>query len=153
MTMTRASSASGTVVRSRSRGLSWTVVAIEMVVAVNAIWAGITMLANPLTPLGVTPDLIAGSPFDTYTWPGVLLLVLNGLVPATLAILVIARIRGALLLSAAWGLGLMAWIVTQWLLLSDVLWLQYALFLAGGVVATCAVVAVRARPVTDALNP
>jgi hypothetical protein len=142
MTTTRVPSASATA-RSSRRGFMWTVVGIELVVAVNAIWAGIAMLVHPLNPLGITPDLIAGSPFDTYTWPGVLLLVLNGLVPASLAILVILRFRAALLLSAAWGVGLMAWIVAQWLLLSDVLWLQYALFAAGAVVATCGVLAAR----------
>ena len=129
--------------RSDSPRLRWTVIVLEALVAVNAIWAGVTMMKNPLTPLGVTTDLIAGSPFHTYTWPGILLLVLNGIVPAALAIGLVARSHGAMLLSAAWGLGFMAWIVTQWFLLSDVLWLQYVLFVVGAVVAGCAITALR----------
>lgn len=128
------------VARGHTRGMEWTVAALELVVAVNAVVAGIAMLANPLTPLGTSPDLIADSPFSTYTWPGVLLLVLNGLVPGVLAVCVIVRIRWALLLSAAWGVGLVAWIVTQWFLLSDVLWLQYVLLVVGVAVAILGIV-------------
>jgi hypothetical protein len=123
--------------------LRWTVIGLEALVAVNAVWAGITMIANPWTPLGITTDLIAGSPFTNYTWPGILLLVLNGIAPATLAVALVAHRHWAMVWSAAWGVGLMAWIVAQWLMLTDVLWLQYVLFVVGAVVAGCAVAALR----------
>ncbi|MEO6145310.1 MAG: hypothetical protein ABIP19_15140 [Dermatophilaceae bacterium] len=40
------------------------------------------MIRNPLNALGMKPELIEGTPFDSYTWPGILLLVLCGLTPA-----------------------------------------------------------------------
>jgi len=129
--------------RGDSPGLRRTVVVLEVLTAVGAVLGGTAMIRNPLTPLGTTTDLISGSPFATYTWPGVLLLLLNGVVPTVLAIGLASRVRGAMVLSAAWGFGLMAWIAVQWLLLTDVLWLQFVLFAVGAVVAACAVVAVR----------
>jgi hypothetical protein len=135
-------------VRRRQPG-EWVIVGLELVVAVNAVVAGVAMLRNPLTPLGTTTALIADSPFSTYTWPGVLLLVLNGAVPALLAVGVIARIRLALALSAAWGVGLVAWIVTQWFLLSDVMFLQYVLVAVGAVVTVLGVRAWRGSAEPD----
>jgi len=104
----------------------------------GAVFGGIEMIRHPLFALGVTPALIEGSPFDTFLWPGILLLVLNGIVPCVLAAGALARVRGALPLLGAWGAGLMAWIVAQWILLTDRMWLQPALFILGAVVAAVA---------------
>jgi hypothetical protein len=65
---------------------------------------------------------------------------LNGLVPGVLAIGVIARVRIVAPLSAAWGVGLVAWIVAQWFLVSDVLWVQYVLVVVGVAVAILGIV-------------
>ena len=46
-----------------------------------------------------------------------------------------ARRRGALELSGLFGVGLMAWIVVQWALLSDRLWLQPLIFGIAAVIA------------------
>ncbi len=56
-----------------------------------------------------------------------------------------ARVRGALELSGLFGAGLMAWIVVQWVLLSDRLWLQVLIFGIGAVIAALAAFAVRRR--------
>jgi hypothetical protein len=86
-----------------------------------------------------------GPPFDTFTWPGVLLLVLVGLAPCFLAIGLIARWPGMLQLSGLFGVGLMAWIGVQWALLNDRLWLQPAMFIFGAAIAALARRALR-RP-------
>jgi len=52
-----------------------------------------------------------------------------------------ARRRGALELSGLFGVGLMAWIVVQWALLSDRLWLQPLIFGIGAVTAALAALA------------
>jgi len=52
-----------------------------------------------------------------------------------------ARRRGALELSGLFGVGLMAWIVVQWALLSDRLWLQPLIFGIGAVIAALAALA------------
>jgi hypothetical protein len=117
-----------------SLGLRVTVVILELFVGIGGIFGGLEMIRHPLNPLGMTTKLIAGSPFDTYTWPGILLLVLVGLAPCLLAVGVIARWRRMLELSGLFGIGLMAWIVVQWALLADRLWLQPVIFGIGAVI-------------------
>lgn len=108
--------------------------ALEGFVALGAIYGGVEMLRDPLTPMGATTELIQGSPFETFTWPGVLLLTLLGFTPLALAVGVVARVRGAVTVSGAFGVGLMAWICVQWILLPGQLWLQPLMFGIGLVV-------------------
>ena len=119
------------------------VVVLELFVGIGGIFGGLEMIRHPLNPMGMTPELIAGSPFDNYTWPGILLLVLVGLTPCVLAIGLIARWPGAFRLSCMFGFGLMAWIVVQWVMLPDRLWLQPVIFGIGAAIAALATVAVR----------
>lgn len=108
----------------------------ELFVGIGKIFGGLEMIRHPLDPLGMSTELIAGSPFDT--WPGVLLLVLVGVTPCVLAVGVIAGTRGALALSWMFGIGLMAWIGVQWVLLPDRLWLQPLIFGIGAVITALA---------------
>lgn len=125
-----------------SRVLRSTLVSLLLFVGIGAVFGGLEMIRDPLNPLGMTPRLIAGSPFDTYTWPGILLLVLVGVVPCALGVGLVVRWPGALELSAVFGLGLMAWIVVQWVMLADRLWLQPLIFGIGAVIAAVAIRAV-----------
>jgi hypothetical protein len=111
--------------------------------AAGGVFGGVEMLRHPLEPMGATTDLIQGSPFHTFTWPGVLLLVLVGIVPAVIAVGVVVRVRWALALGAAWGAGMMAWIVTQWVLLPQTLWLQPLFFGVGAAVTAVAALGLR----------
>ena len=120
-----------------------TLVILQLFVGIGGIFGGVEMIRDPLNPLGMTRELIAGSPFDTYTWPGILLLVLVGVTPCVLAVGLLARRHGALELSVLFGVGLMAWIGVQWALVSDRLWLQPVIFGIGGAIATLATLARR----------
>jgi hypothetical protein len=132
--------------REDSLKLRATVVSLLLFVGIGGVFGGLDMIRHPLSPLGMTPALIAGSPFDTYTWPGILLLVLVGLTPCALAAGLIARTPGALELSGLFGLGLMAWIGVQWALLADRLWLQPVIFGIGAVVCALAAYGARRMP-------
>lgn len=44
-----------------------TLVILELFVGIGGIFGGLEMIRDPLNPLGMTTELIAGSPFDTYT--------------------------------------------------------------------------------------
>jgi hypothetical protein len=88
-----------------------------------AFLGGIEMLRHPLDALGMPLSMIQGSPFDTFTWPGILLLVLNGVVPSALAIGVLCRVRGA-----------------QLVVSPERLWLQPAMFALGATVAIVALI-------------
>ena len=117
--------------------------ALEVLIGVGGLYGGAAMLRNPQTPMGVTTGLLTGGPFHTFTGPGVLLLALLGITPLLLAVALLARVRGAVALSAAFGTGTMAWIVVQWLLLSDHLWLQPAVFCTGLLITAVALLALR----------
>ncbi|MEP7018926.1 MAG: hypothetical protein ABI899_13010 [Actinomycetota bacterium] len=125
-------------VQSRPRSSHVPLAILELFVGLGGIFGGLEMIRHPLNAFGVTTDLIAGSPFDTFTWPGVLLLVLVGVAPCLLALGLVARWPGMLLLSCLFGIGLMAWIGAQWALLQDRLWLQPAMFICGATIATLA---------------
>jgi len=118
-------------------------VILQIFVGLGGIFGGLEMIRHPRNAFGVTPELVAGSPFDTFTWPGILLLVLVGLTPCILAVGLIAGRPGMLQLSGAFGVGLMAWIGVQWALLSDRLWLQPVMFVIGAVIAAMAVLELR----------
>lgn len=42
--------------------------------AVAAAQGGIAMIADPITPLGMSPDYLEGTPVETYFWPGAFLI-------------------------------------------------------------------------------
>jgi len=130
-------------VQSRLAGWRVSLVILQLVVGLGGIYGGVEMIRHPLNAFGVTAGLIAGSPFDTFTWPGILLLVLVGVVPCTLTVGLIARWPGAVPLSGLFGIGLMAWIGVQWALLEDRLWLQPAMFIIGAAIAVLAARALR----------
>jgi hypothetical protein len=125
-------------VQSLPRSSRVPLVILELFVGLGGIFGGLEMIRHPLNAFGVTRDLIAGSPFDTFTRPGVLLLVLVGVAPCLLALGLVARWPGMLLLSGLFGIGLMAWIGAQWALLQDRLWLQPAMFICGAVIEALA---------------
>jgi hypothetical protein len=118
-------------------------------VGLGGVFGGIQMLVDPYRPMGMTPHMISRTPFDTYAVPGVLLLVLLGLVPLALAVALLVRTPFAAEGAAAFGLGLLAWIVTQWALTDARLWLQPVLFTVGLAVVVVAVLLWRREDRTD----
>src|SRR4051794_23630499 len=75
--------------------LTFLLAGLESFVGFGAVYGGVAMLRDPLHPMGATTDLIQGSPFRTYTWPGVLLLVLVGIAPLVLTVGLLTRVPGA----------------------------------------------------------
>ena len=105
-------------------------------IGLGGLFGGINMLADPYRPMGMTTHMIQRTPFDTFVWPGGLLLVLVGVVPLFLAVAFLTRVHPHPGWVVAFGVGLMAWIVTQWLVVDARLWLQPAILAIGlGIVA------------------
>jgi hypothetical protein len=122
-----------------SRALRLVLVALLGFVGFGAVYGGIQMLVDPYEPMGMTRSLISRTPFETFTVPGVLLLVLVGMTPIVLAAAVLRRAAPHPLWAVAFGLGLVAWIVTQWVLVDAQLWLQPVIFAVGLAIASAAV--------------
>lgn len=116
----------------------------EMVVGIGGLGGGAVMIANPTGIPGIEPGMLTRTPFDSLTGPGLLLLLLNGLVPLTLGVLLLLAWRPAAPLSLAYGLGLVAWIAAELVLLdAPASWLQ-PLLLVIGVAVTAGAWALRA---------
>jgi len=66
-----------------------------------------------------------------------------GFIPALVAVGLLVRSRGAVAGAGVLGGGLVAWIVVQWALLADRLWLQPVIFAIGAVTVALALLAYR----------
>lgn len=116
--------------------------ALALFVGVGGVFGGVQVLADPVHPMGLSPQMIAGSPYDSYTQPGVLL-PLVGVIPVLVAFGLLVCSRGAVVGAGFLGVGLVAWIVVQWALLTDRLWLQPVIFTIGAVTLALALLAYR----------
>ncbi len=82
--------------------------------SVGAIGGGIALLADPSgAKIGMSVDMLSGSPFADFLIPGIVLLGVLGLYPLTVLWGVWRRERWALAGSAALGLALVVWIAVQ----------------------------------------
>ena len=117
--------------------------ALALFVGLGGMFGGVQMLRDPVHPMGLSPQMIAGSPYDSYTQPGLLLLLLLGFIPALVAVGLLVRSRGAVAGAGVLGGGLVAWIVVQWALLADRLWLQPVILVIGAVTLSLALLAYR----------
>jgi hypothetical protein len=102
-------------------------------IGVGAIPAGLALVLDPSgSTIGMSSEMLAGSPFPDFLVPGIFLLLVNGIASLTGAVLTFRR--HALAGKAAMGLGafLMAWIVVQvWVLGPPLHWLQILYFVLG----------------------
>jgi hypothetical protein len=73
---------------------------LALFVGVGGVFGGVQMLADPVHPMGMSP-MIAGSPYDSYTQPGILLLLLMGVIPLVVAVGLLVRSRGAVAAAAS----------------------------------------------------
>jgi len=109
----------------------WTLVALLGFVGLGGVYGGVQMLADPYGPMGMSTRMIARTPFDSFTVPGLLLLVLVGVAPLCLAFALVLGSSPHPGWVAAFGAGLMAWIAIQWVVVDAWLWLQPAIFAVG----------------------
>lgn len=52
----------------------WALVALLILLTIGALQGGFAMVANPVDPLGMSPDFLANAPVGDYFWPGLFLL-------------------------------------------------------------------------------
>ena len=87
---------------------------IQVFVAVWALPAGLSMITNPTgMGLGMSPQLLSDSPFDSFLIPGLFLFFVNGLANVLGAFLSFKRHLYAGILGLALGIFLVLWIVAQ----------------------------------------
>ncbi|TAJ47291.1 MAG: hypothetical protein EPO52_12375 [Herbiconiux sp.] len=129
-------------------------VVITVFNALSALAGGIAILAG-LLPL--PPSMLEGSPFDSFFWPGVILLFVIGGSQTVSALLLLWRWKSSLLWSAVAGFGLIIWIFVETGIIGGSSWLQI-LYFATGVAQLTLVLALlgvvtRRPPSAPALTP
>jgi hypothetical protein len=110
---------------------------VARALAVLAVFGAISacigaVLATAADGAGVPVAHLAGSPFKSYFFPGLILGVIVGGTQLTAAVLVIARRRYALLASTVAGFGMMLWIFIELAMMRQFSWLQAVYFGLGG---------------------
>jgi hypothetical protein len=81
--------------------------------------------------LGMPKSWLAGSPFASYLWPGLVLLVVVGGTQAIAVVLQLRKSRLALAAAAVAGFGMIIWIYVEVTILPVTSWLQPAYFATG----------------------
>lgn len=90
-------------------------VALELTVALLALVGGTLLAIRPDgSLLQADPQTLAGTPFDDWRWPGVLLAILVGGSFALAATVQVLAARAAELVSGAVGGGLIAFEAVEW---------------------------------------
>ena len=115
--------------------------ALEAFVGIGALAGGGPMIVAPDGHLlGLPAKMLAGTPFDSFLTPGILLFTLVGVVPITAAILTLRHVTFAPLAALAVGLLVVGWICGEMVILGGLQTLAWALYLViGTVIAAVAV--------------
>jgi hypothetical protein len=98
--------------------------ALQSVIAIGAIPAGYGLLSDTSgAGLGMSTEMLANSPIDSFLLPGLFLLLINGIANLAAAALSFSRSRYAGYSGFLLGIALTLWIIIQgwWISLSSVL--------------------------------
>ncbi|WP_271177184.1 hypothetical protein [Leifsonia poae] len=107
----------------------WSLVVVTAFNAVSAVVGGIAILATG--GLGMPASMLDDGPFTSFTWPGLILLVVIGGSQVVAGMQLIGRRPSALLWSAVAGFGMLIWIFVETGIIRGMSWLQ-ALYFASG---------------------
>lgn len=87
---------------------------IQLFVAIGALPAGYLLLAEPDGHgMGMSVDILSGSPFKDFFVPGLFLFTVNGLFNLVSSVLAFCKYRHASLLGLGLGAALIIWVSVQ----------------------------------------
>jgi hypothetical protein len=111
-------------------------VLLEVLLSLGALPAAVAFVLHPDgSALGMSAEeMLAGSPFDSFRIPGIILFLANGVWPLVVAAAALFRARWAPLGHVAVGSVLLGWIIAQVAMIGWGHWLQTAYFLLGLVI-------------------
>lgn len=127
------------VAANRRPGIVTALIALTAFQALGAIGGGIGLIQDPVNNIGIPLSTLQGSPFKDYLIPGIILLVLVGLLPLLPLYGLIRHRRWAWWLELAAGGALIIWIITEITLLGYLPGMGVALQAIMGVVGVAVV--------------
>ncbi|CAN5446348.1 hypothetical protein BH10ACT7_BH10ACT7_04050 [soil metagenome] len=95
---------------------------------VSAVAGGVAVLGGWL---GMPTSMLSNGPFDTFLWPGIVLLVVVGGTQLIASVLLIRRRESSLVWSAVAGFGMVIWIFVETGIIAGISWLQVVYFATG----------------------
>lgn len=104
-------------------------IGIEVFVAVGAVYGGVGLIAD--NAIGMLPEWLARTPFTSWVWPGILLLIIVALPMGAAAAAEITRRSWAFAASALAGSAQIGWILAQWLIVQRYFVLQPIMLACG----------------------
>jgi hypothetical protein len=91
-----------------------TLVTLEVVLGLTALEGGWVLARHPDgSSFHLPPSLLAGTPFQDYAWPGVLLFVSNGLLPIAVALLTTLKRPWGRWIHLLPGIFFLGWMAAQ----------------------------------------
>jgi hypothetical protein len=131
------------VARRGTSAVTVTLVVLELLVAAAALYGGIGLAAGNL--IGMPDEWLVGTPFTSWLWPGVFLLLVVAVPMVAAAMLELRGSPRAAVVSVLAGAAQVAWIAVQLLVMQRYHVLQPVMSLAGLAVLLLAVAAHRSR--------
>ncbi len=126
----------------RRAGAGWGLLVVLLLVGANAVYGGIGLLVNGM---GMPDEWLARLPVETWTWPGVALLLTVAVPQLGAAWLVWRHHAWAAVAGVVVGAGLVLWIAVQLALLQRYFVLQPVIAVLGLVEVGLALVWLRGR--------
>jgi len=108
---------------------------LHIFIGVGAIFGGMAAVLNPAAPMGISADVLQGSPFSSFFIPGIILLGFFGLGNLLAGAIVWRKSKITGYLGGFFGAGMMIWIAVQCYILWAVTVLHVIYFLLGAVQA------------------
>jgi hypothetical protein len=120
-------------------------IAVEALVALAAIFGVVGLISN--NAIHMEAEWLDGTPFNSWVWPGIFLLIVVALPMALAAVAEIGHNTLAYPTSLVAGAAQMAWIIVQWAVMQRYFFLQPVMLVAGSVVIALAWLTHRGTPV------
>lgn len=98
---------------------------LQIFIGMGAVSGGLPMVMNSTgSAQGLSLEILAGTPFDSYLIPGIILITVNGIGSLVAAYFSLKFKKEAGVLGLIFGFALMVWILVQIILLGLVSWMQ-----------------------------
>ncbi len=95
----------------------WALMVLLGIQSLGAIAGGVGLVQDPIENIGMPLSMLEGSPFSDYLIPGLILLIVVGLLPLFALVALMSGRKWGWWLAAAAGAGLVIWILTEVVLL------------------------------------